>query len=138
MHFFTMSSFVFNYLKRLGSWLNEILIIYIEVKDMHCFVSEFGSTSSFIANVVPLNQCHVTKVSWILNSLPTKKWSSNTKTVTYRSVLWPTSWTLKKIGAAMRITLRNMEISEYFWWPPFSHDWSVPFPSKLANLICPR
>lgn len=54
MHFFIMFTFVFNYLKRLGSCLNEILIIYIEVKDMHCFVSQFGSTSSFIANVVPL------------------------------------------------------------------------------------
>lgn len=62
MHFFTMSTFVFNYLKRLGSWLNEILVIYIEVKDMPCFVSEFGSPSSLIADVVPFNQCHVRRL----------------------------------------------------------------------------
>lgn len=87
MHFFTMSTFVFNYLKRLGSWLSEILVIHTEVKEMPCFVSEFGSTSSLIADVVPFNQCHVTKASWVLNSLLTKKWSSNTQTVAYRSVL---------------------------------------------------
>lgn len=38
MHFFTRFTFVLNYLKRLGSWFKEILVIYIEVKDMHCFI----------------------------------------------------------------------------------------------------
>lgn len=136
MHFFTRSTFIFNYLKRLGSWLNEILVIYIEVKDMHCFVSEFSSISSFVANVVPLNQCHVIKASWILNSFPTTKWSSHTQTVTGQC--YDQLHEHKKIAARMRNTSRNRKISEYFWWTRFSHDWSVLFLSSLASLICPR
>ena len=82
MHFFTRFTFAFNYLKRLGSWFNEILVIYIEIKDLHWFISEFISTLSFISNGVTLNQCNVMKDSWILNTLPTKKVFNNRQTVT--------------------------------------------------------
>lgn len=54
MQFFTAFTFVFNYLKKLGSWSNAILDMYIEVKGMHCFISEFSSTLFFTDNSVPL------------------------------------------------------------------------------------
>lgn len=55
MYFFRRFIFVFNYLKRLRNWFNEIFVIYIEVKDMYCFVFEFSLILFFIGNVVFLN-----------------------------------------------------------------------------------
>ena len=130
MHFFTRFTFAFNYLKRLGSWFNEILFIYIEIKDLHWFIFEFSSTLSFISNGVTLNQCNVMKDSWILNTLPTKKVFNNRQTITDQCYNQPPEHFTK---GAIKIFSENKRREENFWWQPFSYDWSVLFFLKVGK-----